>query len=113
VGRCIGSSIRSIDYLARYGGEEFVMLLDMEAGDEWRGVCERTRAQVEALKIEKVQDCRVSISIGVAQYAAGESALSLLDRADKALYHAKAGGRNCIRMADESGVVQPGVATVN
>jgi diguanylate cyclase len=41
----------------------------------------------------------LSISIGVAQYAAGESAQSLVDRADKALYAAKDGGRNCIRMA--------------
>jgi diguanylate cyclase (GGDEF)-like protein len=99
VGQCIGSSIRSIDYLARYGGEEFVVLLDLETGDEWRGVCERTRAKVEALTIEKLAGSRLSVSIGVAQYSEGETALSLLDRADKALYLAKANGRNCIRIA--------------
>lgn len=99
VARCVGGAIRSIDYLARYGGEEFVVLLDMEAGDEWRAVCERARAQVEALRIASARDCRLSISIGVAQYAAGESAQSLVDRADKALYAAKDGGRNCIRVA--------------
>jgi diguanylate cyclase (GGDEF)-like protein len=107
VGQCIGASIRNIDYLARYGGEEFVVLLDIESGDEWRVVCERMRAQVHALKIDKVKDCRLSISIGVAQYAVGEDSKTLLDRADKALYQAKASGRNCIRMSEDSATVQP------
>lgn len=113
VGQCIGSSIRNIDYLARYGGEEFVVLLDIESGDEWRNVCERTRTQVEALTIEKAKGSRLSISIGAAQYVAGESALSLLDRADKALYMAKASGRNCIRMAQEGDAAPSGHAALS
>ena len=113
VGQCIGSSIRNIYYLARYGGEEFVVLLDIESGDEWRVVCERTRTQVEALTIEKAKGSRLSISIGAAQYVAGESALSLLDRADKALYLAKASGRNCIRMAQDGAAVPSGQAALS
>jgi len=99
VGRCIAASIRSIDYLARYGGEEFVVLLDMETNEDWGVVCERTRIQVQELQVDSLGGRGLSISIGVAQYAPGDNVANLLDRADKALYLAKADGRNCVRKA--------------
>ena len=102
VAQALGQSIRSIDYLARYGGEEFVMLLDMAPTDDWMMVCERARSQVYQLRIAAVNGQPVSISIGVAHCAVGDSAASLLAQADKALYRAKEEGRNCVRMANRA-----------
>ena len=102
VSQCIGRSIRSIDYLARYGGEEFIVVLDVGADDQWRAVCERARRAVQDLRVDTASDCKlsISISIGAVQYTDGDTAHSLIDRADKALYMAKASGRNCIRIAE-------------
>jgi diguanylate cyclase len=79
---------RETDVVARYGGEEFVMLLPKTPLD---GACifaDRVRACVEA-------ETKLTISVGVATSLDGDSAHSVLSRADKALYGAKAAGRNC------------------
>lgn len=99
IAKRIGGSIRSVDYLARYGGEEFVVLLDMENGEDWLAVCERTRIKVSEMRLPVLQNQPVTISIGVAEYDSGETLSSFLGRADQALYQAKQEGRNCIRVA--------------
>jgi diguanylate cyclase (GGDEF)-like protein/PAS domain S-box-containing protein len=92
--------LRSIDLLGRYGGEEFAVLLpETDCQNAWRAA-ERLRASVEALPIS-VGDTpvRVTISLGVAE--ADESCRTLdllLERSDQALYAAKNGGRNRVRL---------------
>ena len=79
------STLRPTDMIARYGGEEFAVLLagcEMELAME---IVERLRS----ISVEG-QTC----SAGVAQWNGEESASTLLERADRALYEAKATGRD-------------------
>jgi diguanylate cyclase (GGDEF)-like protein len=98
-GACISASIRSVDYVARYGGEEFVVLLDGDSCSHARVVCERMRADIARQELAMLDGLTLSASMGVACYKEGDTAASLLARADKALYQAKADGRNCVREA--------------
>ena len=102
VGKRLADSIRSIDYLARYGGEEFLVLLDIDLDDDWPTVCERMRVHVAALSLAAVNATPLSVSIGIAVYGKGDTAVSLLKRADMALYRAKDEGRNRICVADST-----------
>jgi diguanylate cyclase (GGDEF)-like protein len=97
-------SVRGIDVLARWGGEEFVALLPRATMDAAELVGERIRRNIEEpikLKIrgeEKV--VRITVSLGVTSYRGGEDTIEdMFDRADRALYEAKAAGRNCILTA--------------
>lgn len=97
VGNCLVKSTRDIDCVARYGGEEFVVLLDGLSQELAGATGERIRAQIQKLEILALGDQTISVSIGIAYLASGESPYSLIERADKALYLAKTGGRNCVR----------------
>lgn len=97
----IKKTLRESDIPARYGGEEFAILLPFTTLEEAKLVGERLRQAVEATtcevqseKIGSNLEVKVTISIGVSQYVAGETGQQLYDKADKALYHAKEGGRN-------------------
>ena len=96
VAAIIRTTIREIDIAARYGGEEFAIILP---GTEARGamkMAERLRKTIMEEKYSGEGDTfRVTVSIGVAAYPNGvKSKEELIDRADKALYHAKHAGRN-------------------
>jgi len=89
--------VRSIDLVARLGGEEFVVVMpetDLNAGVM---VAERLRQAIasEPFLIHAIGERRpVTISIGVAVAASGDTVDTLLQRADDALYEAKNAGRN-------------------
>lgn len=88
-------AIRVADVLARWGGEEFVMLLSDTQLPQARGGVERLRQRVEtATLLAAYPALRVTISAGLVEHIAGESVAQALDRADRALYQAKAQGRN-------------------
>jgi diguanylate cyclase (GGDEF)-like protein len=105
VGNCLTSSSRDIDSVIRYGGEEFVVLLDAASDDLAISICERIRANVQELRIPALQGRLLSVSIGLANMAVGESALRLIERADKALYLAKSDGRNRVHAASHTDVL--------
>lgn len=92
---------RSGDLLARYGGEEFAAILSNTNADGAYRMAEEMRSIVEAQAIEhgysKVAKC-ITISLGVATLipTLDSTASSLIDSADRALYQAKASGRNCV-----------------
>lgn len=97
VGEVMTACSRDSDLAVRYGGEEFALLVPGPL-DEAIAVAERVRRAVAELELVVMGGARAGItaSAGVAGYVAegDEDGVFLLDRADKALYAAKAGGRN-------------------
>jgi diguanylate cyclase (GGDEF)-like protein len=88
---------RKVDIFARLGGEEFALLLPETPQQTAADLAERLRALVETTSLRSDSaKFNVTASMGVAEFGSREndSLDRLLHRADKALYAAKAGGRN-------------------
>ena len=102
----VADNLRSFDLVARYGGEEFVVIMPDASAEIGLRVAERLRQLVngKAFQAEGLeQGLEVSISLGVATTTdPEETADSLLERADRALYQAKSEGRNRAVSADLS-----------
>lgn len=87
------------DLMGRLGGEEFALLLPETEIDAAVVVAERLREAVarHPIKLGIQQRFHITASIGLAQLRASEGVSELIQRADRALYAAKAAGRNCVR----------------
>ncbi len=93
----IAGNVRTVDRVARYGGEEFAVVLVQGASGFAKETAERIRAAVAAEPIATSDGRSVSmtVSIGVAALGGpGDTPAGLVAAADKALYAAKAAGRN-------------------
>ncbi len=93
----VKSAIRSTDIAGRYGGEEFCVILPNTSVKGAAVIAERIRKAMEELKISAADGqppVGRTLSIGIAEFSAGETVEKLLSAADAALYRAKAGGRN-------------------
>ncbi len=92
------SGSRAGDEICRYGGEEFLIILsdtDLKEADE---VAERVRGRIKRDAIHsRKASIELTLSLGLAQARADDSVDNLIDRADAALYAAKAAGRDCVR----------------
>ncbi len=87
------------DVAARYGGEEFVVLLPGGRRERVHALAEEIREAVEALALPHPGHAlgHITVSVGVAAVSAPESLqATLVDAADRALYRAKAAGRNAV-----------------
>ena len=101
VARRIADRLRSFDTIARYGGEEFVVMPETDR-DLAAGVAERLRAVIADTPVTWDKDgIAVTISLGLASAATGESRDSLIGRADHALYEAKNADRNRVVVAED------------
>ncbi len=93
----ISSIIRNSDIFARWGGEEFVLFLNETDIDKAKLALEKIRHSVEELYHPVAG--RVSVSIGATQIEAKDTPSTLFERCDKALYRAKAQGRNQVMLS--------------
>lgn len=103
LGALLQDSVRAIDTVGRYGGDEFTILLVDTGLEGAMSVAERIRQSVaeHAFGAERGLELRLTISVGVATFPMhGESRERLLDLADKAMYLAKALGRDHVCSAD-------------
>ena len=97
VADAIRAALREYDLPARFGGDEFAVLMPETTLSEARTVAERIRQGVEAieLRLSDGTPVKASVSIGVALFPShGRNASDLLAAADRAVYQAKALGRN-------------------
>ncbi|MBW4055695.1 MAG: GGDEF domain-containing protein [Proteobacteria bacterium] len=105
----LADALRQTDVLARFGGEEFVILLPHTPEREANKLAERLRTAVEQTPLHRIPELRVTVSIGSACLLPdGDTAYSLLERADKAMYWAKREGRNRVGLYSYCDLVDHG-----
>ncbi|WP_218309203.1 GGDEF domain-containing protein [Alteromonas antoniana] len=97
---------RSTDFIARFGGEEFAVILPSHTLNQALTVAEKLRTAIEHafVELDDGSDVRVTASFGVATTSphSDYDEQALINRADTALYQAKASGRNCVRTHQQS-----------
>lgn len=101
VARVVGGRLRHDDHLGRWGGEEFILICEGTPLEHARHLAETVRARVEEHVFERgaATSLPITMSIGLAKLAPGETFDAALKRADEALYAAKRGGRNQVILA--------------
>ena len=92
VARLMRSSLRYSDQLYRFGGEEFVLMLRCGSAGDARTALERLRRNIEAYHFPQVG--RITVSLGYTEVRPADTPAAAFGRADKAVYHVKAHGRN-------------------
>jgi diguanylate cyclase (GGDEF)-like protein len=93
----IKHAVRASDVAARYGGDEFVVILTRTDLDGAARVAEALRAGIEGIGRRLGYPAGlITVSVGVAEFDLGEPEGDLLIAADRALYRAKAAGRNVV-----------------
>lgn len=107
VASVLHENVKGSDLAARYGGEEFALILPETSLSSAFSLVEKIRNSIanRAIKSRKKQQNygRVTLSLGIAEYRGDDSAATLIDRADTALYHAKETGRNKTVLESELG----------
>jgi diguanylate cyclase (GGDEF)-like protein/PAS domain S-box-containing protein len=93
----IQNSIRNDDTLIRWGGEEFIVLVNTAKNSQLISVSEHIRHTVSEILFETIPS--ITASVGATLLLEGEPFKTALERADKALYNAKANGRNRIEVS--------------
>lgn len=110
--KAASACLRQCDTFGRYGGEEFLAVLDQTHVE---GACvlgSRICEMARQLQIDGFEDSmRMTVSVGVAQYRPREEWQAMIERADKALYRAKAGGRDRIEREAEAQAPVAGVTS--
>jgi diguanylate cyclase len=96
IASALRSRLRQTDFIARYGGEEFAVLLigatrsgALKVAEEMRLAVARSGLHTRAKPVE------VTISAGISEFEGEDTAETVFERADAALYEAKRSGKNC------------------
>ena len=99
--RLIQGRLRNSDILARMGGDEFVILLPHCKREDALPLLEKIRRDIQNHGfVHQGQTFHVGASMGLVEFSAHAPNREILDRADKACYQAKRGGRNCIACSE-------------
>jgi diguanylate cyclase (GGDEF)-like protein/PAS domain S-box-containing protein len=101
VARTLNANSRYFDIVGRWGGEEFLGVIYNVDQRKLQEISERWRLLVEQSVLTDADSLRVTISIGASQVRAGDTADSVLRRADSNLYKAKQSGKNRVCMDDQ------------
>ena len=89
-------AMRETDVIARWGGEEFLILLDESPPpDSSIGLGRLRIALSNATVCDSAPQLRIQFSAGITEYRPSETIEQTIERADRALYKAKASGKNC------------------
>ena len=100
VAKALTLNARKEDAIFRYGGEEFCILFRETGLQGAVTAAERRREHIERMVVGVLgKELRLTISAGVAEWKPGGDDLTLLKRADRALYEAKHLGKNRVRIA--------------
>ncbi|MDO9055350.1 MAG: diguanylate cyclase [Sulfuricurvum sp.] len=100
VAESIQNSIRNDDTLIRWGGEEFILLINTAKKSQLISISEHIRRSVSEIVFESIPS--ITASLGATLLLEGESFKTVIERADQALYSAKANGRNRIEVVNGS-----------
>ena len=93
--------LRKTDFIARFGGEEFALLLPETPLQGGLQLLENLRANIQQCPFHfKGARIEVTFSAGVSAFGAGDTAETVFERADRAMYRAKESGRNRVEVAD-------------
>jgi len=104
VGQRIKSGLRGFDVVGRYGGEEFLAILSGASLETAALIAERVRRRVGETPLNLAGlKLNVTLSQGVAELHPDDTPERFIERADQALYRAKAEGRNCVRLETDLG----------
>ena len=107
LGQLLKANVKGRDTAARYGGEEFAVLLPETPLKGAVGLAEILRRLIAGGRVKRIDRDEtignITVSIGVAEFHAGEPAAELIGRADQALYASKAQGRNRVTSAEDAG----------
>jgi len=91
--------VRGTDFVARYGGEEFVMILIGTDATQASQTADKIRVGIENMGFHfHNKPVAVTASCGITTFRGDDTPETIFDRADRALYRAKDGGRNCCRI---------------
>jgi diguanylate cyclase len=109
VGSHLKKNLKGKDFPSRYGGEEFIVLMpDTNLGKAYI-VAEQIRENIskKRLKIKKTGQVigNITASLGVSEIREGDTAISVVERADSALYLAKNSGRNNVKSEKDEKIV--------
>jgi diguanylate cyclase (GGDEF)-like protein len=101
----MNSTVRSSDLLARYGGEEFAVLgpgTDQEGAYQLAEKLRTAIAESSFILGDSMRLTRATVSVGVSQFKGDRK--KFFDEADRALYRAKAAGKNCVMVHESDGI---------
>jgi len=96
----LNKALKNDGFVCRYGGEEFAIIFCLDE-NQVKDKMELAREKVANIPFKfKTDDIRITVSAGVASFNNNsDTTVSVFERADKALYQAKANGRNNVKLA--------------